>query len=79
MTDEAVNTIILTRYSNAVNIQASNNDVAFDFMTIPGVQKDGKLVLEGVRVYMTHDQAQLLADLIKTTLQRVNDETSRFE
>jgi len=55
MTEEVINNIILTRYSNVVNIQASNNDVALDFMAFPPIYRDGTLVLDGVRVYMTHE------------------------
>ena len=79
MTDEVINNIIMTRYSNAVNIQASNNDIALDFMALPGFQRDGKIVLEGVRVYMTHEQAHLLANLIETGIQKVNGETRKSE
>lgn len=74
MTEEVISNIILTRYSNAVNIQASNNDVALDFMALPSIQRDGKQVLEGVRIYLTHEQARLLANLINTTLEKVNGE-----
>lgn len=74
MTEEVISNIIMTRYSNAVNIQASNNDVVLDFMALPPVQRDGKQCLDGVRIYLTHEQARLLANLINTTLEKVNDE-----
>ncbi|HPY60324.1 MAG TPA: hypothetical protein PLG55_06350 [Methanospirillum sp.] len=65
--------IFLTRYCNSVNIQASNNDIAFDFMELPGIPRDGKQVIEGVRVYMTHDHARLMAELILKTFEKSND------
>ena len=74
MTEEVISNIIMTRYSNAVNIQASNNDVVLDFMALPPVQRDGKQCLDGVQIYLTHEQARLLANLINTTLEKVNDE-----
>jgi len=73
MTKDPITNIILTRYCNSVNIQASNNDVALDFMELPGVPRDGKQVIEGVRVYMTHDHARLMAELILKTLEKSND------
>jgi len=79
MTEEIIPNILLTRYSNAVNIQASNNDVALDFMALPPMQRDGKLFLDGVRIYLTHEQARLLADLINTTLEKVNGELKPLE
>lgn len=79
MAEEVINNIILTRYSNAVNIQASNNDVVLDFMELPGIPRDGKMILEGIRVYMTHEQARLLAQLLETTLQKVNRDSPTSE
>lgn len=72
MTKDPITNIILTRYCNSVNIQASNNDVALDFMELPGVPRDGKQVIEGVRVYMTHDHARLMAELLAKTLDKNN-------
>ena len=74
MTEEIIPNIILTRYSNAVNVHASNNDVALDFMALPPILREGKQVLDGVRIYLTHEQARLLANLINTTLEKVNGE-----
>ena len=74
MTEEVISNIILTRYSNAVNVQASNNDVALDFMALPPIQRDGKEILDGVRIDLTHEHALLLANLINTALEKVNGE-----
>jgi len=76
MTKDPVSHIILTRYCNFVNIQASTNDVALDFMELPGIPRDGKQVVEGVRVYMTHDHARFMADAILSALQEKSNENS---
>ena len=76
MTKDPVSHIILTRYCNFVNIQASTNDVALDFMELPGIPRDGKQVVEGVRVYMTHDHARFMADAISSALQEKSNENS---
>ncbi|WP_146199769.1 DUF3467 domain-containing protein [Methanospirillum stamsii] len=77
MTKDPITNIILTRYCNSVNIQASNNDMALDFMELPGLFKDGKLVTEGIRVYMTHEHARLMANAILSTLQEKNLEAGK--
>ncbi|MCA1917283.1 DUF3467 domain-containing protein [Methanospirillum hungatei] len=71
MTKDPITNIILTRYCNSVNIQASINDVALDFMELPGVPRDGKQVVEGVRV-LTHEHARLMAELLAKTLDKNN-------
>ncbi len=73
MTKEPETNIFLSRYCNSVNIQASNNDIALDFMELPGIPRDGKQVVEGVRVYMTHEHARLMAELILKTFEKRND------
>jgi hypothetical protein len=42
-------------------------------MELPGIPRDGKQVIEGVRVYMTHDHARLMAELILKTFEKSND------
>lgn len=73
MTDEPITNILLSRYCNAINIQASNNDIALDFLELPGIPRDGKQVIEGVRLYMTHEHARLMAELLLKTLEKNND------
>lgn len=77
MTKEPIANIILSRYCNSVNIQASNNDMALDFMELPGIPRDGKQVIEGVRVYMTHEHARLMANAILSTLEERNNENNK--
>lgn len=48
-------------YSNVAFITCSNRDIFIDFLELPGVKKDGKMMVPGTRVYMSHAAAQQLA------------------
>ena len=48
-------------YSNVAFITCSNRDIFIDFLELPGVKKDGKMIVPGTRVYMSHAAAQQLA------------------
>ena len=48
-------------YSNVAYITCSNRDIFIDFLEIPGAKKDGKMIVPGTRVYMSHAAAQQLA------------------
>jgi len=48
-------------YSNVAYITCSNRDIFIDFLELPGVKKDGKMMVPGTRVYMSHAAAQQLA------------------
>lgn len=65
-------------YSNNSFIQVMNQDVFVDFMQIPGVKKDGKMVANATRVYMTHVQAAKLARTLQSVLQSTH-EAGRME
>lgn len=56
-------------YSNNSYIQVMNQDVFVDFMQIPGVKKDGKMVASATRIYMTHVQAAKLARTLQSVLE----------
>ncbi len=56
-------------YSNNSFIQVMNNDVFVDFLEIPGVKKDGKMVANATRIYMTHAQAKKLVDTLGSVLE----------
>jgi hypothetical protein len=49
-------------YSNLAYIQTNNRDVLIDFLEMPGVKKEGKLNVQGVRIFMSHVAARALAD-----------------
>jgi hypothetical protein len=65
-------------YSNNSFIQVMNQDVFVDFMRIPGVKKDGKMVASATRIYMTHVQAAKLARTLQSVLQSTH-EAGRME
>ena len=59
--DDMTPDIRTTAYSNVAYITCSNRDVFIDFLEIPGVKKDGKIMVPGTRVFMSHAAAQQLA------------------
>jgi hypothetical protein len=63
--------ITVSRYSNVAYVQVSPRDVYLDFLEMPGVKRDGKVVVNGTRVYMSHVAAQRLAEVLQTTLKKV--------
>jgi hypothetical protein len=58
-----------TYYSNLAYIQVAPRDVIIDFLIFPGVKKDGKMVIDGARVLMTHVAAQKLVERLSTLLE----------
>jgi hypothetical protein len=46
-----------------------DQDVFIDFMRIPGVKKEGKMVAGATRIYLTHVQAAKLARSLQSVLQ----------
>jgi len=65
-------------YSNNSFIQVMNQDIFVDFMQIPGVKKEGKMVASATRIYMTHVQAAKLARSLQSVLQSTH-EAGRME
>lgn len=65
-------------YSNNSYISVMGQDVFVDFMQIPGVKKDGKMVASATRIYMTHVQAAKLARTLQSVLQSTH-EAGRME
>jgi hypothetical protein len=59
-------------YSNHAMIQVTDRDVYIDFLSMPGIKKDGKMVLRGTRIFMPHSTAQTLAESLGKTLEIVN-------
>jgi hypothetical protein len=56
-------------YANNSFIQVMSQDVFIDFMALPGTKKDGRMVADATRIYMTHVQAKRLADTLKDVLE----------
>jgi len=63
--------ITVSRYSNLAYVQVSPRDVYIDFLEMPGVKRDGKVAVNGTRVYMSHVAAQRLGEVLQQTLRKV--------
>lgn len=57
-------------YSNNSFIQVMGQDVFVDFLELPGVKKDGKMVANATRIFLTHVQAKKLVDTLGNILER---------
>ena len=64
--------ISLVRYSNFAYIQVTPRDVYVDFLEMPGIKKDNKVIVNGTRVYMSHIAAQKLAEALQGVLEKVH-------
>lgn len=60
------------RYSNLSFIQVTHRDVYIDFLQMPGIKKDGKVLVNGTRVYMSHVAAQKLVEALEGVLEEVH-------
>jgi hypothetical protein len=58
-----------THYSNVTYMQVAPRDVVLDFLELPGIIKDGKMVIEGTRIYMSHVAAQTLVEKLGKLLE----------
>jgi hypothetical protein len=59
-------------YSNFAYIQVTPREVYIDFLPVPGVKKDGKMVIQGTRIYMSHSAAQNLSERLGVLLENVH-------
>lgn len=64
--------ISMVRYSNLAYIQITHRDVYIDFLEMPGIKKDGKVLLNGTRIYMSFVAAQKLAETLQGILEQVH-------
>lgn len=69
--EDVVLEICEEHYSNLAYIQIANREVYIDFLPMPGVKKDGKMILKGTRIYMSHAAAQTLAEKLTNLLEEV--------
>jgi len=60
-----------SRYSNLAYIQVTPRDLYIDFLEMPGVKKDGRMVVSGVRIYMSHVAGQRLSQALGRTISEV--------
>ena len=61
-------------YSNLAYVQVTHRDVCIDFLEMPGARRDGKALINGTRIYMSHAAAQKLAEALSGILERVHTE-----
>jgi hypothetical protein len=59
-------------YANFALVQGTPNDVYIDFLSMPGVKRDGKMVLRGTRVFLPHSVAQKLGETLGRVLETVH-------
>ncbi len=64
--------ISVVRYSNLAYIQATHRDIYIDFLEMPGIKKDGKVLLNGTRIYMSFVGAQKLAETLQGLLDQID-------
>jgi hypothetical protein len=65
--------ITTTRYSNVAYITCEHRDVFIDFLEMPGIKKDGKVMVNGTRIFMSHAAAQKLSEALKEILMQVHE------
>lgn len=71
--EDLMTDISATAYSNLAYVQATHRDIAIDFLEMPGIKKaDGKMHIEGTRIYMSHSAAQKLSEAIADILSQVH-------
>ena len=68
--DLAIN-ISTVGYSNIAYMQVGHRDVYIDFLEMPGTKKDEKMVINGVRIFMSHTAAKALAESLNQLLDDV--------
>jgi hypothetical protein len=66
--------ITVTRYSNLAYVQVSPRDVCIDFLEMPGVKKDGRMMVNGTRVFMSHVAAKRLGEVLQQVLKKASKE-----
>ncbi len=75
---DVVPDISIVRYSNFAAINVTNRDVHIDFLEMPGIKKDGRVLLNGTRIYMSYSAAQKLAEVLQKALEEVHS-TGKME
>ncbi len=69
--EDIVPDISAVHYSNLAYIQATHRDVYIDFLQMPGIKKDDKVLLDGTRIYMFYVAAKKLAEALQGILEQV--------
>lgn len=68
---DVVPDISAVHYSNLAFIQVTHRDVYIDFLQMPGIKKDDKVLLDGTRIYMSHVAAKKLVEALEGILEQV--------
>jgi hypothetical protein len=69
---EAVPDITVVRYSNMAYVQVTPRDVFIDFLEMPGVRREGRVAVNGTRVYMSFVAASRLSEVLAGILEQVH-------
>lgn len=64
--------ISVVNYSNLAYIQATYRDIYIDFLEMPGIKKDGKVLVNGTRIYMSFVAAQKLSETLHGILEEIH-------
>jgi hypothetical protein len=67
--EEIVVDILSSCYSNVTYMQVAPRDVVLDFLAFPGIRRENKNVVSGVRIYMSHAAARSLAEKLGKLLE----------
>lgn len=66
--------ISITRYSNMAFIQCMPRDVCIDFLELPGIRKEDRVMVNGTRIYLSHVAALRLAEALTNVINKANDD-----
>jgi len=68
--EDLILNILSTHYSNLTYMQVAQREVILDFLELPGIKKDERMVVNGVRIYMSHVAALALAEKLGKLLEK---------
>lgn len=63
-----------TSMDDAVRHYCGPRDAYVDFLEMPGVKKDGRMMVKGTRVYMSHVIAKRLGEVLQEVLKKASRE-----
>jgi hypothetical protein len=61
-----------TSMDDAVNHYCGPRDAYLDFLEMPGVKKEGRVMVNGTRVYMSHVTAKRLGEILREALKKAS-------
>ena len=70
--EDLVPDISIVRYSNLAYVQITPRDVTIDFLEMPGVKKEDKVLINGTRIYLSFTAAKRLSEALGKTLEEVH-------